>query len=52
MEAALSGETPSELETVSLEPVPDLEFDEVDEAARQAAAQSDEVAERRRDPEY
>jgi CPA2 family monovalent cation:H+ antiporter-2 len=52
VEAALAGDVPSEPETVSLEPVPDLDIDEVDEAARQAAQQSDERGERRRDPEY
>ena len=52
VEAALAGSVPSERETVSLEPEVDHEFDEVDEAARQAALQSDEQSGRRRDPEY
>jgi monovalent cation:H+ antiporter-2, CPA2 family len=53
VEAALAGTVPSERETVSLEPVPDLEYDDVDDAAAtQTAPPSDEVSERRRDPEY
>jgi CPA2 family monovalent cation:H+ antiporter-2 len=52
VEATLAGDIPSRAETVVLEPEADLEFDEVDEAARQAALQSDEQAARRRDPEY